>query len=154
MELTQADLHSPTILAKAPRAELPDSGEPKAMPPVAGEPKPVLPDAGKPRAMPPFAGATEAVLSEFREPKAMQPVAGENEVVLPDSREPKAMSPIAGGTQAMLPVVKPKPPPGGLTLSCKTLPQPAMAPPQSSNVEKLKRFFQQDKKIPHRFFCL
>jgi hypothetical protein len=88
------------------------------MPPVARESKAVLPDPGKSRAMPPFAGETEAVL--------------------PDPREPKAMSPIAGETQAMSPVVKPKPLPDGLTLSCKTPPQPATTPLQSSNVEKLK----------------
>ena len=88
--------------------------------------------------MPPFAEETEAVLPESGEPKAMPPVARENEAVLPDSREPKAMSPIAGETQAMSPVVKPKPLPDSLTLSCKTPPQPATLPPQSSNVEKLK----------------
>ena len=48
------------------------------------------------------------------------------------------MSPIAGKTQAMSPVVKPKPLPDGLMLSCKTPLQPVTAPPQSSNLEKLK----------------
>ena len=115
-------------------AEIPDatgtsvSGEPKAMPPVTGGTEAELPDSGEPK----------AVLPESGEPKAMPPVAGENEAILPDSREPKAMSLIAGETQAMSPVVKPKPLPDSLTLSCKTPPQPATAPPQSSNVEKLK----------------
>jgi hypothetical protein len=97
-----------TPVTRGTEAELPDSGEHKAMPPVAGEFKAVLPDPGKPRAMPPFAKETEAVLPE------------------------------SGETQAMLPVVKPKPLPDGLTLLCKTPQQPATAPPQSSNVEKLK----------------
>ena len=111
-------LNAVTPLTGGTEAELPDSGEPKAMPPVARESKAVLPDPGKSRAMPTFAGETEAVL--------------------PDSSEPKAMSPIAGETQAMSPVVKPKPLTDGLTLSCKTPPQPATASPQFSNVEKLK----------------
>ena len=72
--------------------------------------------------MPPVTGESEAVLPESQEPKAMPPVAGENEAMLPNAREPKAMSPIAGEIQAMLPIVKPKPLPDGLTLSCKTPP--------------------------------
>ena len=101
--------------------------------PEARETEAMVPDA-----MPPVTGESEAVLPESQEPKAMPPVAGENEAMLPDSSEHKAMSPIAGKTQAMSPVVKPKPLPDGLMLSCKTPPQPVTAPPQSSNLEKLK----------------
>ena len=101
--------------------------------PEARETEAMVPDA-----MPPVTGESEAVLPESQEPKAMPPVAGENEAMLPDSSEHKAMSPIAGKTQAMSPVVKPKPLPDGLMLSCKTPPQLVTAPPQSSNLEKLK----------------
>ena len=123
-----------------PEAKEPEAMVPDAITPVAREPRVLLSDAGtyEPKAMPPVAGESEAVLPESQEPKAMPPVAGENEAMLPDSREHKAMSPIAGKTQAMSPVVKPKPLPDGLVLSCKTPPQPVTAPPQSSNLEKVK----------------
>ena len=123
-----------------PEAKEPEAMVPDAITPVAREPRVLLSDAGtyEPKAMLPVAGESEAVLPESQEPKAMPPVAGENEAMLPDSREHKAMSPIAGKTQAMSPVVKPKPLPDGLVLSCKTPPQPVTAPPQSSNLEKVK----------------
>ena len=84
-------------------AALPDSGETKAMPPVAGETGAVLPDSGGLKAMSPVAGETEAVLPDSGGPKAMSPVAGETEAVWPDSGVPKAMSPVAGETEAVSP---------------------------------------------------
>ena len=76
-------------------AALPDSGETKAMPPVAGETGAVLPDSGGLKAMSPVAGETEAVWPDSGVPKAMSPVAGETEAVSPDSRETEAVLPMA-----------------------------------------------------------